>query len=51
MTPVVPQKNTPFCAAMSVICLAQKTPKLPMPLAAAYHGWRWKYPVIERQER
>jgi len=36
---------------MSVICLAQKTLKLPMPLAAAYHGWRWKHPVIERQER
>lgn len=51
MIPVVPQKNTPFYVAMSVICLAQKTPQLLMSPAATYHGWRRKHSIVERQER
>lgn len=50
MIAVVPQKNSPFCAVMSAICLAQRILRLLTLLAPAYHGWRWKHPVIERQE-
>ena len=51
MVDVVPQKNIPFCAFMLAMALAGTTLQLTKPLAPTYHGWRWKHPVIERQER
>lgn len=51
MIPVVPQKNTLFYALVLANFLVQTPLQPTMLFVAAYHGRRWKHPIIERQER